>query len=113
LSQLFKKQTLSTELQEVTESGILSGKPVKKPEMNWFVFYTCPRAEKLVNLELLKRDYEVFLPRRKMLKLWKNRQKKWVEEVIFPGYIFVYTQTHELFNITRIPKVVMYIHCYT
>jgi transcription antitermination factor NusG len=82
-----------------------------KIETNWFVFYTYPRAEKVVCKELEKRDYEVFLPVSKVLKVWKNRQKKWIEEVLFPGYIFVNTQHCEIFNINRVPKVVTCIQC--
>lgn len=83
----------------------------KKTATNWFVFYTCPRAEKLVYNELIKRDYEVFLPITRTLKIWRNRQKKWIEQVLFPGYIFVNTNCFELYDIVRVPKIVTYIHC--
>jgi len=79
--------------------------------MNWYVFYTCPRAEKVVRQELIYRGYEVFLPAYKTLSYWKNRQKKMIEKVLFPGYIFVYTEPYELYNISGTPKVVTYINC--
>ncbi|MFV0269807.1 MAG: transcription termination/antitermination NusG family protein, partial [Draconibacterium sp.] len=36
---------------------------------NWYVFYTYPRAEKVVLKELQQREYEVFLPVVKTLKV--------------------------------------------
>jgi len=90
---------------------ILKQKPQVQFLNNWYVFYTYPRAEKSVYLELVKREYEVFLPIKKVLKLWANRQKKWVDQVLFPSYIFVNTQHCELHNITKTPKIVSNICC--
>jgi transcription antitermination factor NusG len=45
------------------------------------------------------------------MKIWKNRQKKWIDQVLFPSYIFVNTWQYELYNITQIPKIVTYIQC--
>lgn len=80
-------------------------------QSSWFVFYTCPRAEKVVYNELTKRDFEVFLPTTKTLRIWKNRQRKWIDQILFPGYIFVNTQQYCLYDIKKVPKVVTYIHC--
>jgi transcription antitermination factor NusG len=77
---------------------------------NWYVFYTCPRAEKVVYNELVRSNYEVFLPVTKSLRFWKNRQKKWIEQVLFPGYIFVNAQESELHKIARTSRIVTYIH---
>ncbi|GAA3649430.1 UpxY family transcription antiterminator [Flavivirga jejuensis] len=82
-----------------------------KPNKNWYVFYTAPRAEKIVKQELSFQDYEVFLPVKKSLKTWKNRQKKMIEEVLFPSYIFVNTEERYLSKICQIPKVVTFLHC--
>lgn len=79
-------------------------------ETSWFIFYTSPRAEKVVCQELQKMNYEVFLPMVKTPRVWKNRQKKWVDQVLFPGYIFVNTQERELYTINRVNKVATYIH---
>ena len=81
-----------------------------KTKTNWYVLYTAPRAEKMVFLELMNRDYEVFLPMTKELKVWKNRQKKWIDKVLFPSYIFVNTLQHELYGIKQVPKVATYLH---
>ncbi|HUW93660.1 MAG TPA: UpxY family transcription antiterminator [Bacteroidales bacterium] len=73
---------------------------------NWYVFYTRPNAEKVVCNELLKRQYDAFLPMVKTLHRWKNRQNKIVSKVLFPGYIFVRTVESEIFNIVQTPKIV-------
>lgn len=80
-------------------------------EKKWYIFYTCPRAEKKVYEDLLQRNYEVFLPRVKILKYWNNRQKKWVDQILFPNYIFINTNYTELFNIIKFPKIVTFISC--
>jgi transcription antitermination factor NusG len=79
--------------------------------LNWFVFYTFPRAEKVVYRELVNMNYDVFLPMIKTMRVWKNRQKRWIDQVLFPNYIFVKTLQCELYRITKIPKVVTYIQC--
>jgi transcription antitermination factor NusG len=78
---------------------------------NWYVFYTAPRAEKKVHQELFHRGYEVFLPKTKTLRIWKNRQKKMVDMILFPSYIFVNTYEKYLYNICQIPKISTFIHC--
>jgi transcription antitermination factor NusG len=82
-----------------------------RSQQSWFVFYTFPRAEKVVYHELVNMNYEVFLPMRRTMRLWKNRQKKWIDQVLFPNYIFVKTQLCELYRISQTPKVVTYIQC--
>lgn len=79
-------------------------------QKNWYVFYTCPRAEKKANEYLQLLGYETFLPLQKELRIWKNRQKKYIEEPLFPSYIFVKTQECNLFNIAKLPKIC---HCLT
>lgn len=80
-------------------------------EQKWYIFYTCPRAEKVVQQELLNRNYDVFLPVTNVLRVWKNRQKKMITQVLFPNYIFVKTYQSELYYITCIPKIVTSISC--
>jgi transcription antitermination factor NusG len=78
---------------------------------NWYVFYTAPRAEKVVQQELTYLGYAVFLPTIKTLRIWKNRQKKKVDQVLFPSYIFVNTEESYLHNICQTPKIMTFIHC--
>jgi len=62
----------------------------KTQTAQWYLLYTKPRAEKKVALELGLKGYELFLPLQRTLKQWSDR-KKWVEEPLFKGYIFIYT----------------------
>lgn len=57
---------------------------------HWYLLYTKPRAEKKVAAELGLKGYELFLPLQRTLKQWSDR-KKWVEEPLFKGYIFINT----------------------
>ena len=104
---------MTPELNKFSEELISfeESKTKKKPGSNWFVFYTHPRAEKVVYNELLKRDYNAFLPMIRSLRVWKNRQRKWIDQVLFPGYIFVNAHRCELYDIKKVPKIVTYIHC--
>jgi transcription antitermination factor NusG len=78
-------------------------------ESFWYVFYTYPRSEKIADNELRQNKYEAFLPVRQELKVWKNRQKKIIDRVLFPGYIFVKTRISELYKIIRLSKIVSYV----
>ncbi len=82
-----------------------------RSKKNWYVFYTAPRAEKVIQQELDFRGYEVFLPITKTLRVWKNRQKKMVDQVLFPSYIFVNTEESYLHQICQTPKIMTFIHC--
>jgi len=57
----------------------------------WIAVYTKPRHEKTVEKELLKKEFEVYLPLLKQRRKWSDR-KKWVEFPLFRSYIFVKTE---------------------
>jgi transcription antitermination factor NusG len=57
-------------------------------ESNWFAVYVAPRSEKKVAERFLKISVEHYLPLRRSLKQWSDR-KKWVEEPLVRGYVFV------------------------
>ncbi|MBL6449574.1 UpxY family transcription antiterminator [Fulvivirga sp. 29W222] len=80
-------------------------------KVNWYIFYTAPRAEKVVQKELLIKGYDVFLPITKTLRVWNNRQKKIIDQVLFPSYIFVNTLESNLYKICQTRKITTYIHC--
>lgn len=88
----------------LAEENLLFEKKINSIQ-NWYVFYTCPRAEKIVYHDLIEKKYEAFLPVVKTLRIWKNRQRKFIEIPLFPGYIFVNTLIHEVYNIKRLPKI--------
>lgn len=78
---------------------------------HWFVFYTSPRAEKKVNIHLQSLNYETFLPLKKEFKIWKNRQRKYIEVPLFPSYIFVNTFQYEISVINRIRGICTCVTC--
>ncbi|XLS29199.1 UpxY family transcription antiterminator [Flavobacteriaceae bacterium M23B6Z8] len=80
-------------------------------EKNWYVLYTAPRAEKIAKRELEFKGYEVFLPLTQTLRIWKNRQKKMIDTVLFPSYIFVFTDERHLAEICRVNKIKTFIQC--
>jgi len=76
----------------------------------WYLLYTAPRAEKKVNLELIRRDFITFLPLQKKIVQWSDR-KKMVEMPLFSSYIFICTSLsyyYELLNIAGIVKFVTF-----
>lgn len=78
-------------------------------EKKWYVFYLRPRTENRVCGVLIKLGYEVFLPVVTTIRIWKNRQKRKILLPLFPGYLFVYTQAHELYSIKQMQHVVFYV----
>lgn len=58
-------------------------------QFHWYAFYTRPRHEKKVEAQLIEKQIACYLPTRKVLRQWSDR-KKWVEEPLFRGYIFVH-----------------------
>lgn len=92
--------------QELSKEKLTVLPNIFHPVSSWYIFYLYPRSEKVVYSELIRMKYEVFLPTIKSLRLWNNRQKKTIEQVLFPGYIFVKTQVNELPKILKSPKVV-------
>ena len=77
----------------------------------WYVFSTYPRSEKIVYDDLLRRKYDSFLPLSKTMNTWKNRQKKIIYKILFPGYIFVKTIESEIYKVLQIPKISACVKC--
>lgn len=74
----------------------------------WFALYVQPRKEKVVEQELLKRGYEVYLPIKQELRQWKDR-KKIIEVPLIPSYIFMNIEEREVWDIVRINGCVKFI----
>jgi transcription antitermination factor NusG len=66
----------------------------------WFALYVQSRKEKVVERELLKDGYEVYLPIKKELRQWKDR-KKVVEMPLISSYIFTYIEENDMWDIVR------------
>ncbi|HEY4112090.1 UpxY family transcription antiterminator [Puia sp.] len=57
----------------------------------WYLIYTRPRHERKVFAQLTEMKVRSFLPTTKKLRIWHDR-KKFIEEPLFPSYVFVYLQ---------------------
>jgi transcriptional antiterminator RfaH len=55
----------------------------------WYLIYTKPHQEKKVHNRLSEMNIPSFLPTTKKLKSRRDR-KKYVEEPLFPSYVFIY-----------------------
>ncbi|HEX9513246.1 MAG TPA: UpxY family transcription antiterminator [Puia sp.] len=62
---------------------------MNKFNSGWYLIYTKPRHEKKVSQRLTEMNINSFLPTRKILRNWHDR-KKYVDEPLFPSYIFIY-----------------------
>ncbi|MDD2489133.1 MAG: UpxY family transcription antiterminator [Bacteroidales bacterium] len=75
---------------------------------NWFALYVQPRKEKVVEKELLRNNYEAFLPIKKCLRQWKDR-KKMVEMPLIPSYVFVFIEVKDMWDILKINGCVKFV----
>jgi transcription antitermination factor NusG len=76
--------------------------------LNWFIYYTYPKAERVIKKELEKSDLEVFLPLHKIKRQWSDRVKQ-LEVPLFSNYIFVKSSKNTIYNIIKHPKIVKYV----
>lgn len=74
----------------------------------WYALYVRPNGEKKVQMALKEKDIEVYLPLKKSLRIWSDR-KKWIEEPLFKGYVFVRVSHVEYFNALNTTGVVCYV----
>ncbi|RMF53285.1 MAG: UpxY family transcription antiterminator [Bacteroidetes bacterium] len=79
--------------------GLATGHPV------WRVFYTAPRAEKKCERRLEERGITVFLPKRAVMRQWKDRKKK-VIEPLFPNYIFAQVDERDRLRVLQTDGIV-------
>ena len=71
---------------------------------NWFVLYTAPRAEKVVNERLTQAGVKTFLPLHLAPRQWSDRIKM-VETPLYASYIFVYAAEHAARSCVSVPGV--------
>jgi transcription antitermination factor NusG len=76
--------------------------------LEWFIFYTYPKSEKVIKKELEKFNYQIYLPLQKVQRQWKDR-KKTIEVPLFSNYIFVRTLRENIYHILDFPKIVKYV----
>ena len=79
-----------------------------KDKIQWYAAYTKSRAEKKVLAELQQQGIESYLPLQKRLRQWSDR-RKWVEEPLLRGYIFVKIDMSDYYRVLNSRGVVSYI----
>src|SRR5574342_752189 len=65
----------------------------------WYALYTRARFEKKVTLQLNNLGIESFLPMHKVLRYWSDR-KKYLQQPLFPSYVFVFANAKERYQST-------------
>jgi transcription antitermination factor NusG len=71
---------------------------------SWFVLYTAPRAEKVVNERLAELGVKTFLPLHLAPRQWSDRIKM-VEVPLYSSYIFVHTHDYVARSCVSLPGV--------
>lgn len=75
----------------------------------WYLIYTKPRHEKKVYTRLMEMEIQSFLPTQKSLRCWHDR-KKYIDEPLFPSYVFVYhTDMHSYYSSVNVDGVLYYV----
>lgn len=75
----------------------------------WIALYTNPRAEKRVESLLGEKGFETYLPIRRELHKWSDRDK-WVEVPVIKSYIFVRIVKKDLSKVREVEGVVCAVH---
>lgn len=71
----------------------------------WVALYTRPRHEKRIFEEIQDKGIEGYLPLIPVLRQWSDR-KKWVDEPLFRGYVFVHGDRVEQYRSVQAHGVV-------
>jgi transcription elongation factor/antiterminator RfaH len=96
----------TAELQEVRDTARFPGQcDLIYSDAPWYAAYTCPRHEKYVAEQLIKRQIGSFLPLYSSVRRWKDRRKR-IDLPLFPGYVFVQMTERNRLDILRLPGVV-------
>ena len=81
---------------------------LEKSNYQWYAVYTRANSERKLLDCLQEKNIECYLPLNRVLKFWSDR-KKWVEEPLFKGYVFVKVSYKEYFDVLSAPGAVCYI----
>lgn len=74
----------------------------------WYAIYTQVFKEKRVLDYLTRIGIECYLPARRTLRQWSDR-KVWLNEPLFPRYVFVRVSNFEFFDVYTAPGVISYV----
>ncbi len=81
----------------------------KELPYNWFAVRVKSRAEKKVNVLLVEKGIESYVPLQRKLHKWSDR-KKWVDVPLISGYVFVHISRKEYEQVLNTYNVVCYIY---
>ena len=73
--------------------------------MTWYAIYTKPRHEKKVNVSLIEKNCETFLPLITRMRQWKDRKKR-IEIPLFSSYLFANFDYKNRFHILETEGIV-------
>jgi transcription antitermination factor NusG len=77
-------------------------------DRSWYIVRTNPRAEKKIGLALTHMGITNYVPLKRTLKKWHDR-KRWVDEVLFKSYVFVYIHATEKEIVYDVKGIVQFI----
>lgn len=77
-------------------------------QLNWYVAYTYPKAERKVQRKVEDIGVESYLPMSKVVRQWSDRKKK-LEMPVFPNYIFIRATPHERYQALNIRELVRFV----
>ena len=77
-------------------------------DVDWFVAYTYPNAEKKINSQLIMQNIDTYLPLQKVIRQW-SRGKKQLEVPLFPNYIFVKVTPKQWSHVLSVPGIVRFV----
>lgn len=112
LSVLLKINRLDTILTVGYKNDVTEGQrsfAMKTGTKNWYAVYTRPRWEKRIAQKLEEKGIEAYCPLNRVVRQWSDR-KKTVHEPLFKGYVFVYIEESEKWNVKAIEGILNYVY---
>ena len=77
-------------------------------ELRWYVLYTRPNFEKMINKNLIEQGLHTYLPLKKGLRYWNDREV-WIETPLFSSYIFIKTSLKEKDKVFSTDGIIKYV----
>ena len=77
-------------------------------ESLWYVLYTRPNLEKVINKNLKEQGLHSYLPLQRELRYWNDREV-WIETPLFRSYIFIKTSLKEKDKVFSTYGIIRYV----
>ena len=74
-------------------------------ERNWFVAVVTHNTEKAAEERLQKLNYEVYVAKQSVTRIWKNGRKTKIDKVVIPSLVFIKCTEAERRNIVTFPFI--------